>query len=100
MVNCDKYAQPIKLGENWLGAYVMVNQEGFFLQVQVWCGPTLMQNMVVAAPLFTSTLYFDLEAMADTSLVRVTFLFPVATPSCSHECLVSLAKEHCWRPLH
>ena len=24
---------------------------GFFLQVQVWCGPTLMQNMMVAAPL-------------------------------------------------
>ena len=24
MLSCDKYAQPIELGENWLGAYVMV----------------------------------------------------------------------------
>ena len=28
MVNCDKYAQPVELGENWLGAYVMVKQLG------------------------------------------------------------------------
>ena len=28
MVNCDKYAQPIELVENWLGAYVMVKQLG------------------------------------------------------------------------
>ena len=40
--------------------------------VQVWCGTTLMQNMVVAAPLLTGTLHFDMEAMTDTSLVRVT----------------------------
>ena len=28
MLSCDKYAQPIELGENWLGAYVMVKQFG------------------------------------------------------------------------
>ena len=28
MINCDKYAQPVELGENWLGAYVMVKQLG------------------------------------------------------------------------
>ena len=28
MVNCDKYAQPIELGENKLVAYVMVKQLG------------------------------------------------------------------------
>ena len=28
MVNCDKYAQPVELGEKWLGAYVMVKQLG------------------------------------------------------------------------
>jgi len=22
---CDKYAQPVELGENWLAAYVIVN---------------------------------------------------------------------------
>ena len=47
-------------------------QEGFFLQVQVWCGLTLMQNMGVAAPLITGTLHFDMDVMIDTSLVRVT----------------------------
>ena len=50
--------------------------EGFFLQVQVWCGTTLMQNMVVAAPLLTGTLHFDMEAMTDTSFVRVTIHIP------------------------
>ena len=35
-----------------------------------------MQNMVVAAPLLTGTLHFDMEAMADTSLVRVTIYIP------------------------
>ena len=34
-----------------VGLALIACQEGFFLQVQVWCGPTLMQNMVVAAPL-------------------------------------------------
>ena len=28
MLSCDKYAQPIEHGENWLGAYVMVEQLG------------------------------------------------------------------------
>ena len=28
MLSCDKYAQPIELGENWLVAYVMVKQLG------------------------------------------------------------------------
>ena len=46
------------------------------MQVQVWCGATLMQNMVVAAPLLTGTLHFDMEAMTDTSLVRVTVHIP------------------------
>ena len=35
-----------------------------------------MQNMVVAAPLLTGTLHFDMEAMTDTSLVRVTIHIP------------------------
>ena len=59
-----------------LGLALVACQEGFFLQVQVWCGPTLMQNMVVAAPLLTGTLHFDMEAMTDTSLVRVTIYIP------------------------
>ena len=51
-------------------------QEGFFLQVQVWCGPTLMQNMLAAAPLITGTLHIDMEAMPDTSLFRATISIP------------------------
>ena len=51
-------------------------QEGFFLQVEVWCGLTLMQNMGVAALLITGTLHFDIDAMIDTSLVRVTTYIP------------------------
>ena len=35
-----------------------------------------MQNMVVAAPLLTGTLHFDMEAMTDTSPVRVTIHIP------------------------
>ena len=35
-----------------------------------------MQNMVVAALLLTGTLHFDMEAMTDTSLVRVTIHIP------------------------
>ena len=35
----------------------------------VWA--TLMQNKLAAAPLITSTLHIDMEAMPDTSLVRV-----------------------------
>ena len=42
----------------------------------MWCGLTLMQNMGVAAPLITGTLHFDLDAMIDTSLVRVTTYIP------------------------
>ena len=59
-----------------LGLALVACREGFFLQVQVWCGATLMQNMVVAAPLLTGTLHFDMEAMTDTSLVRVTVHIP------------------------
>ena len=59
-----------------LGLGLVACHEGFFLQVQVWCGPTLMQNMVVAAPLLTATLHFDMEAMTETSLVRVTKYIP------------------------
>ena len=35
-----------------------------------------MQNMVVAAPLLNGTLHFDMDAIADTSLVRVTIYIP------------------------
>ena len=59
-----------------VGLALIACQEGFFLQVQVWCGPTLMQNMVVAAPLLNGTLHFDMDAIADTSLVRVTIYIP------------------------
>ena len=59
-----------------VGLALVTCHEGFFLQVQVWCGPTLMQNMVVAAPLLTGTLHFDMDAMIDTSLVRVTIYIP------------------------
>ena len=51
-------------------------QEGFFLQVQVWCGPTLMQNMVAAAPLTVDLLHLDMDVLPDTSLVRVTTYIP------------------------
>ena len=59
-----------------VGLAMVACQEGFFLQVQVWCGPTLMQNMVVAAPLLNGTLHFDMDAITDTSLVRVTIYIP------------------------
>ena len=59
-----------------LGLALVACQEGFFLQVQVLCGPTLMQNMLVAAPLITGALHIDMEAMPDTSLVRVTIYIP------------------------
>ena len=62
-------------------------QEGFFLQVQVWCGLTLMQNMGVAAPLITGTLHFDMDAMIDTSLVRVTTYIPGGNTLCSSRVL-------------
>ena len=39
------------LNGDLLGLALVACHEGFFLQVQVWCGPTLMQNMLVAAPL-------------------------------------------------
>ena len=35
-----------------------------------------MQNMVVAAPLLNGTLHFDMDAITDTSLVRVTIYIP------------------------
>ena len=50
--------------------------EGFFLQVQVWCSPWMMQNMVAAAPLITTALHVDQDVMPDTSLVRVTTYIP------------------------
>ena len=59
-----------------VGLALVACQEGLFLQVQVWCGPTLMQNMVVAAPLLNGTLHFDMDAITDTSLVRVTIYIP------------------------
>ena len=59
-----------------LGLPLVTCQEGFFLQVQVWCGPTLMQNMVAAAPLTVNTLHIDMDVIPDTSLVRVTTYIP------------------------
>ena len=59
-----------------LGLPLATCQEGFFMQVQVWCGPTLMQNMMVAAPLLVGTLHIDMDVMPDTSLVRVTTYIP------------------------
>ena len=59
-----------------VGLALITCEEGFFLQVQVWCGPTLMQNMVVAAPLHSGTLHFDRDALTDMSLVRVTIYIP------------------------
>ena len=59
-----------------VGLALVACHEGFFLQVQVWCGSTLMQNMLAAAPLITGTLHIDMEAMPDTSLVRVTIYIP------------------------
>ena len=35
-----------------------------------------MQNMVIAAPLIVGTLHLDMDAMPDTSLVRVTIYIP------------------------
>ena len=64
------------LNGNLLGLALVACHEGFFLQVQVWCGPTLMQNMLVAAPLIAGTLHIDMDAMPDTSLVRVTTYIP------------------------
>ena len=59
-----------------LGLPLATCQEGFFIQVQVWCGPTLMQNMMVAAPLLVGALHIDMDVMPDTSLVRVTTYIP------------------------
>ena len=64
------------LNGDLLGLALVACHEGFFLQVQVWCGPTLMQNMLVAAPLIAGTLHVDMDAMPDTSLVRVTIYIP------------------------
>ena len=64
------------LNGDLLGLALIACHEGFFLQVQVWCGPTLMQNMLVAAPLICGTLHIDMDAMPDTSLVRVTIYIP------------------------
>ena len=59
-----------------LGLPSVTCQEGFFLQVQVWCGPTLMENMMAAAPLTVNTLHIDMDVMPDTSRVRVTTYIP------------------------
>ena len=64
------------LNGDLLGLPLVTCQEGFFIQVQVWCGPTLMQNMMIAAPLLVSTLHLDMDAMPDTSFVRVTTYIP------------------------
>ena len=64
------------LNGNLLVLALVACHEGFFLQVQVWCGPTLMQNMMVAAPLIAGTLHIDMDALPDTSLVRVTIYIP------------------------
>ena len=64
------------LNGDLLGLALVACHEGFSLQVQVWCGPTLMQNMLVAAPLIAGTLHVDMDAMPDTSLVRVTIYIP------------------------
>ena len=50
-----------------VGLALVACQEGFL---------TLMQNMVVAAPLLNGTLHFDMDAITDTSLVRVTIYIP------------------------
>ena len=49
------------LNGDLLGLPLVTCQEGFFIQVQVWCGPTLMQNMMIAAPLIVSTLHLDMD---------------------------------------
>ena len=72
-----------------VGLALIACQEGFFLQVQVWCGPTLMQNMVVAAPLLSGTLHFDMDAIADTSLVRVAIYIPGGNTLTSSRVLLS-----------
>lgn len=59
-----------------LGPPLVTCQEGFFLQVQVWCGATLMQNMMVAAPLTAALLHLDMDVLPDTSFVRVTTYIP------------------------
>ena len=59
-----------------LGLPLVTCQEGFFMQVHVWCGPTLMQNLMVAAPLIVDTLHIDTDVMPDTSLARVTTHIP------------------------
>ena len=64
------------LNGNLLDLALVACHEGFFLQVQAWCGPTLMQNMLVAAPLIAGTLHIDMDAMPDMSLVRVTTYIP------------------------
>ena len=76
-----------------VGLALIACQERFFLQVQVWCGPTLMQNMVVAAPLLNGTLHFDMDAIADTSLVRVNTLTSsrVLTVTCPRAMLETCA---------
>ena len=43
-MNYDKYAQPVELGENWLGAYVMVKQLGC---LEVNKGETVVINCQV-----------------------------------------------------
>ena len=59
-----------------LGLNLVTCTEGFFLQVQVWCAPTLMQNMVLGAPLLADTLHLDMDVLHDTTLLRVTIYIP------------------------
>ena len=74
---------PVHTGLSGLQWQVWINGElgGFFLHVRVWCGSTLMQNMVVAAPLRNGTFHFEMDAIADTSLVRVEYMCPVKAPT-------------------
>ena len=64
------------LNGDLLGFPLVPCQEGFFLQVQVWGGATLMQNMVVAAPLVVGLLHLDMDVLPDASFARVTTYIP------------------------
>lgn len=64
------------LNGDLLGFPLVPCQEGFFLQVQVWGGATLMQNMVVAAPLLVGLLHLDMDVLPDASFARVTTYIP------------------------
>ena len=57
-MNCDKYAQPVELGENWLGAYVMVDMKLFMVVMLILLAPFL-QSSVRARLSLTSSLTFQ-----------------------------------------